>query len=397
MRIRVLAVAALLLTASASSCFAEAWATKLFAETKHDFGTVARGSDTSYKFAAKNIYKQDIELLSVRSSCGCTSPTVEKKTLKTGEVGYVTAVFNTRTFTGIHGATLTVEVRWNDNGSWLHGEAQLRVDGNIRGDIVFTPGAVKFDSVDQGSKAEQKVEVTYAGRSNWKIVDVRGASDAVEVELNQTQRYSGRVAYDVLVRLKDTAAPGYFNDQLVLVTNDDDNPRIPIYVGGRVVAQISVSPESVMLGEVAQGQQATKKFIVSGKKPFKITSFECEDKDSFQFKTDSDSKPRHIVELTFSAKKSPGTVKEAVHIGTDLGQKLQAELTAYATIVPAAVPATATSAPPAAAPAAAPATVATKPAPIAVPGDGTPAATGGTASTAAKPIDTTPASVARQE
>jgi hypothetical protein len=160
-----------------------------------------------------------------------------------------------------------------------------------------------------------------------------------------------------------------------------------------VVPQISVSPESVMLGEVAQGQQATKKFIVSGKKPFKITSFECEDKDSFQFKTDSDSKPRHIVELTFNAKKSPGTVKEAVHVVTDLGQKLQAELTAYATIVPAAVPATATSAPPAAAPV----TAATKPAPIAVPGDGTPAATGGTATTAAKPIGTTPASVARQE
>ena len=46
---------------------------------------------------------------------------------ETSEIGYVTATFNTRTFTGIHGATLTVEVRWNDNGNWLHGEAQLRV------------------------------------------------------------------------------------------------------------------------------------------------------------------------------------------------------------------------------------------------------------------------------
>src|SRR3954470_12261188 len=145
MRIRVLATAVFVIATAASSCFAD-WAAKLFSETKHDFGTVARGSDTSYKFAAKNIYKQDIELLSVRSSCGCTSPTVEKKVLKTGEVGYVTATFNTRTFTGIHGATLTVSLRWNDNGHWLNGEAQLRVDGNIRSDIVFSPGAVKFDS-----------------------------------------------------------------------------------------------------------------------------------------------------------------------------------------------------------------------------------------------------------
>jgi hypothetical protein len=376
MRIRVFAAAAIVIAASASSCFAEAWATKLFSETKHDFGTVARGSDTSFKFAAKNIYKQDIELVGVRSSCGCTTPTIDKKTLKTGEIGYVTATFNTRTFTGIHGATLTVDIRWNDNGNWLTGEAQLRVDGNIRGDIVFTPGAVKFDSIDQGTKSEQKVEVTYAGRSNWKIVDVRGASDGIEVELTQTQRYSGRVAYDVLVRLKDTAAAGYFNDQLVLVTNDEDNPRIPIYVGGRIVPQISVSPESLLLGDVAQGQQISKKIIVHGKKPFKIVSVQCNDADCFQFKTDDESKDRHIVDITFNAKKNAGSVKELIRISTDLGTKLEANLTAYATVVPGAAP-TAT---------AAPATT-------------NAAATTGAAGTASDASTTggTPASVARQE
>src|SRR4029078_5786443 len=107
MRVRVFAAAAILIATSASSCFAEAWATKLFAEKKHDFGTVARGSDTQFKFAAKNIYKQDIELLSVRSSCGCTTPTLDKKVLKTGEIGYVTATFNTRTSPGLNGAQLT--------------------------------------------------------------------------------------------------------------------------------------------------------------------------------------------------------------------------------------------------------------------------------------------------
>jgi hypothetical protein len=376
MRIRVLAAAAIVIATSAGSCFAEAWATKLFSETKHDFGTVARGSDTSFKFAAKNIYKQDIELVGVRSSCGCTTPTIDKKTLKTGEIGYVTATFNTRTFTGIHGATLTVDIRWNDNGNWLNGEAQLRVDGNIRGDIVFTPGAVKFDSVDQGTKAEQKVEVTYAGRSNWKIVDVRGASDGIEVELTQTQRYSGRVAYDVLVRLKDTAAAGYFNDQLVLVTNDEENPRIPVFVGGRIVPQISVSPESLLLGDITQGQQISKKIIVRGKKPFKIVSVQCNDEDCFQFKTDSESKDRHIIDITFNAKKNAGSVKEVIRIATDLGAKLEANLTAYATIVPAA-----------------PATTAAAPATTSAPST---TGTAGTASDASK-TGGTPGSVARQE
>src|SRR6185436_10313454 len=97
---------------------------------------------------------------------------------------------------------------------------------------------------------------------------------------------------------------------------------------------ISVSPESLIMGEVTQGQQISKKIIVLGKKPFKIISFQCNDEDSFQFKTDNESKDRHIVDITFSAKKNAGSVKEAIHIATDLGDKLQANLTAFATIVP---------------------------------------------------------------
>ncbi|MGO8744919.1 MAG: DUF1573 domain-containing protein [Thermoguttaceae bacterium] len=42
------------------------------------------------------------------ASCGCTTPIVEKDTLKTYERGAVLAHFNTDRFNGPHGATLTV-------------------------------------------------------------------------------------------------------------------------------------------------------------------------------------------------------------------------------------------------------------------------------------------------
>jgi uncharacterized protein DUF1573 len=318
---------------AAPTAHAEAWVAKMFAEREHNFGTVARGADTVYRFPVKNIYKQDVELVSVRSSCGCTTPSLENKLLKTYDVGYVVARFNTRTFTGLHGATLTVEVRWNDNGRVRRGETQLRVDGNIRGDVVFKPGAIQFDAVQQGSPAEQRVEVTYAGRSTWRIVDVRGASDDFEVELKQKQRYSGLVGYELLVRLKDTAAAGYFNEQLVLVTNDNQNPRIPIHVAGRIIPQISVAPESVLLGDVTLGGQVSKKVIVRGKKPFRILSVEC-DEDSFQFKVDDRASALHVVEIVFDAKKDVGNVKQTIHIATDLGEEFRTTLTAYAKVLP---------------------------------------------------------------
>jgi hypothetical protein len=106
---------------------AEQWVDKMITTQKHDFGSVARGADTVFRFPIKNIYKQDMELVSIRSSCGCTTPTLENKLLKTGDVGYVVASFNTRTFKGVHGATLTLTVAFNDKGRRVTGEAQLRV------------------------------------------------------------------------------------------------------------------------------------------------------------------------------------------------------------------------------------------------------------------------------
>ena len=334
MRTRAFVLGALLLSLGAAGpCLAQAWVSKMISETEHDFGTVARGADTVYKFPIKNIYKQDIQLTGVRSSCGCTSPSIENKVVKTGETGYIVASFNTRTFTGPHSATLTFTAEWDDNGVRRRGEGQVRVHGNIRSDVVFTPGAVKFEAVDQGSKSEQQVRVTYAGRSDWKITDVRGASEDIEVELTETQRMQGRVAYDLLVRMKDSAPAGYFNEQLVLVTSDGQNPRIPLHVQGRVVPEISVAPESLVFGDVAPGQLVPKKIIVRGKKPFKIVSVNS-DADCFQFKTDGKTSDRHVVEVVFAPKNDAGKVKETIHIATDLGDTYEASLTAYATVIP---------------------------------------------------------------
>lgn len=327
------AVAGCLLAVEQAS--AQNWVSKMFAEKEHNFGTVARGADTVYKFPVKNIFKQDIELVSVRSSCGCTSPTLEHKIIKTGETGYVVAKFNTRTFDGVHSATLTVDVQWNDNGITRRGETQLRVHGDIRSDVVFEPGAIKFEKVDQGNKSEQQVRVRYAGRSDWKITDVRGASDDLEVELTETGRQSGRVTYELLVRLKDGAPAGYFNEQLVLVTNDGSNPRIPLHVEGRVVPQISVAPEALRFGDIVNGATMPKKVLVRGKKPFKITSVESPS-GAFEFKVDEESKPSHVVEVVFAGSDQPGPVKETIHITTDLGETFDATVTAYATVLPVA-------------------------------------------------------------
>ena len=75
----------------------------MFRTTDHDFGTVARGSKAEFQFTPPNLYLEDVHIVTVYSSCGCTSVDIVKPTLKTYEEGATRAVFNTPTFTGSRG------------------------------------------------------------------------------------------------------------------------------------------------------------------------------------------------------------------------------------------------------------------------------------------------------
>ncbi len=310
---------------------AEEWAERMFNKLDHDFGTVARGADTVYRFEITNLYKQPMQIIGVRSSCGCTLPTIENKTIGMHEKAYLVAKFNTRTFVGQHGATLTVSF-----ASPYAAEVQVRVHGNIRSDVVFQPGAVQFGNVDEGAVTEQLISVNYAGRENWSIVDVTNDNDHFEVELQETFRGGGKVSYGLRVRLKDNLPAGYIKDQLTVITNDQrvEYQRIPLFVEGRVVPEISVTPAALVLGDVAADSTVTRKVVVRGKRPFKILEVNCKD-DCFTFSTDNQSKLLHLVEITFQPGPSQGAIHVPVRIATDRRANRGAILMVSANVKPA--------------------------------------------------------------
>jgi hypothetical protein len=300
---------------------AQEWAQKMFNKLDHDFQTVARGADTVYKFEITNLYKQDMTITGVRSSCGCTSPTVEGgPTIKTHEKAYIAARFNTRTHVGQRGATLTVSF-----GPPYYAEVQLHVHGNIRSDVVFAPGAVEFGEINEGDAAEKQVTVEYAGRSNWQITDVTNDNDNFEVELVETNRSAGRVSYNLAVK-----------DQLTVITNDSrqDNQRIPLFVTGHVRPEFSVTPQRLVLGDVEPGEEATKRIIVRGREPFKILNVTCGEgeEDCFDFEVDDEAKAVHFVSVKFKAGEEPGKLETPIRIVTDRGNKT-ATCVASATVV----------------------------------------------------------------
>lgn len=236
------------------------------------------------------------------------------------------AAFNTRSFDGKRGATLTVVI-----DKPYYAEVRLRVDGVIRTDVSFEPGQVELGEVDFGQPTEKTVRVNFTGRSNWKITDVRSDNPNFEVELSEPQRANGRVAYDMTVRLKPSAPVGFVTDQLTIVT-DSDGTGLTLPVAGRVVPPVQVSPGLLTLGNVIPGQKVTKQLIVQGKTPFKVTGVKCPD-GCFEFKVTDQAKKLHVIPVTFTAGESPAKIEQKIEIETDLAGGTKACCVATAVVI----------------------------------------------------------------
>jgi len=293
---------------------AQDWARKMFPVTSHNFGTVAKGSKTEYRFVFRNIYQEDVRVVGVRTSCGCTSPTVTKKDLKTHETAEVVATFNTRTFLGQHGATLTVTF-----DKPFSAEVQLRVAGNIRGDVTFDPPFIDLGNVDLGKGSERQIRISRVGGTPWEIKDVRSANPDFEVALSKPTRTGSQTLYDLTARLKPSAAAGYVKGQLILVTNDPRAAQIPMDVEGRVVAEVTVSPQLLALGDVAAGETVTKNVVIRANREFKITGVFCSD-GCLTCEPKTTAARVHILPVTFRAGETVGKVERELKITTDLGE-----------------------------------------------------------------------------
>jgi hypothetical protein len=303
-------VALSLLPASAS---AKEWALKMFQATNHDYGNVARGAKAEFAFELQNLYEEDVHIADVRTSCGCTTPTITKPTLKTWEKGAIVATLNTRSFVGQRNSTLTVVI-----DKPYYAEVQLTIAGYIHSDVDFQPGVAALGDVEQGTAGEQMINVTYRGNVNWQIADVRSANTHLEVELADPIRQPGLVSYKMLVRLKPDAPAGILQDQLTLITNDQRMPTVVLPVEARVTPPLAVNPSPLLFGALAPGQSVTKQLVLTGKQPFRVLAIGAES-EVVQCKIAPDvTKKVHLVPVTLTAPQAPGDFRVTLSIETDL-------------------------------------------------------------------------------
>ena len=319
--------AAALVLGGAAPARAQDWARQMFSETSHNFGNVAKGAKTEHRFVIRNKYKEDVHIVGVRTSCGCTTPSITIKDLKTHETSEIVATFNTKTFVGQHGATLTVTF-----DKPFFAEVQVRVTGHIRGDVSFDPPFIDLGNADLGKGSERQIRVIHSGGAPWEIKDVRSLNTNYVVTLSPPLRTPSQCSYDLTLRLKPEAPAGFVKDQLLLVTSDPRAEQIPIDVQGRVVAEVTVSPQLLAMGSIQPGATVTKNVVVRANRPFRVTGVECGPDGCITCPLKEDPAPVHILPVTFQAGEKAGRIERQLQITTDLGAGAVPIVTVQATV-----------------------------------------------------------------
>lgn len=80
-----------------------------FNEIEFDFGEIKEmDGKVSHKFVFTNNSKKSIQILTVKPSCGCTTPDWSKKEVKPGKEGFIVAEYNPKGRPGVFRKSLSV-------------------------------------------------------------------------------------------------------------------------------------------------------------------------------------------------------------------------------------------------------------------------------------------------
>ncbi|WLD13652.1 DUF1573 domain-containing protein [Planctellipticum variicoloris] len=313
------------------------WAEKMFEVDKLDFGVVATGAECKTQLKITNRYVETIQITGVATGCRCAQASTTVKDLASGQTGIIDVSMDTRNFSRKRDSVVTISVYEPSKGALA--TVRIPVSVYIRTDVVVEPGSVNFGTVDLGQSRELKLSVAYAGRPDWKILQVQNRNPNIEAVAKEIGRGGQRVDYELLVTLKPTASAGVIRETLTLVTDDANNPHVPIPVFAQVESDLTVTPSAINFGTVTAGQVKTQTVVIRAKKPISIEGFNQGKGDkALTVQMPSDARPVHLLPLKFTAPADAGDYQNDIQVIIE-GRKEPITLRIQAKIVVPATPA----------------------------------------------------------
>jgi hypothetical protein len=286
------------------------WAKQLFTISKIDFGVIATGSDSKKFVRVKNVLSETVVIQDATTTCGCSVATPSKNVLQPNEEAIIEVTMNTRRFKRRKDSN--VIVRFTKPS---FAEVRIPITAYIRTDVVFDPGMVQFGNLEMGKGGKRQVKIAYAGRPDWVIKKLEVKNQFLSASFNEKSRNGGRVDYTLDVMLNENTPMGRFRDLVILVTDDKNNPYVPLLVEANIEPDVVVTPGIVALNTIAPGQQIRKQVVIRGKVPFEIEKIESVNGlEGFQYIRPKKVSQVHVVPFSLTPTNTVGKFEETFNI-----------------------------------------------------------------------------------
>jgi hypothetical protein len=307
---------------------ATSWADGMFDELSRDFGSVPRGQQLTHPFRIVNNTGKPVRISSVRVSCGCVDARALKNNLAPGEETAIYAQMDTRRF--FNSKTVTIFVQFDQPRSE---EVRLWVQANSRDDVVFAPENITFGKVKRGATPENKVQITFLGNVQTQVTEIKSESNYVQATLKEVRRETGEVTYEINAKVRPDTPAGKWYTDVWLKTNNAAIPKLRVPVTVEIEASLSVTPNTVSLGQVKAGTESDRKVIIRGVQPFRITGVSGADDQIRVQEPNNESKTVHVLTVTLTPQMA-GDLSRTIRVQTDMKTSSDIEFVASAQVVP---------------------------------------------------------------
>lgn len=210
-------------------------------ELKWDFGTVWQGTPLEYEVLIKNVGDAPLEILDIKSSCGCTIPTKPKSALAPGESDTLKITYTSDKKLGKAHQTVTLVT--NDPQRQT---AVVSVRGEVTPSFEMEPrGGLVFGGLLGSARESRTVEIVNKYEQPMKL-ELEASPEPGPYEITVREIEPGQ-KFAVTATTRPPLGVGAVQANVVLRTGHERPEKIEVLAYGFVRPPVNVTPKSLML------------------------------------------------------------------------------------------------------------------------------------------------------
>ena len=203
-------------------------------EKEFDFGQIVEGAIVIHDFVITNNGDQELFLIKVSSSCGCTVAKPEKEKLQPRETTKLKATFNSKGKHGKQKKYINIFTNDKDNPRYrlvilatVISKSEVGSTPETTPRLFISESMHNFGTVKEGNELDFNLSIKNIGDSELIISDVKTSCGCTAALLSNDKLKPGEKG-NVRIELDTSGMKGKKTRTLAILSNDPVNPRMVI-------------------------------------------------------------------------------------------------------------------------------------------------------------------------